>query len=88
MSGEGHLIPARWPAARKTLFERMTEAQRVEPEPCPECGGCGYTVGPGCCGNFARDGSCRGHCAVQTQYQCGYCIGTCVDPLAGEGDHA
>lgn len=66
--------------------ELLALAERVEKatgpsQPCPECGGSGYSVGPGCCGNYSPHGDCRGDCAVETQYMCGYCGGACFDVL-------
>ncbi|MED5549755.1 MAG: hypothetical protein VX529_10385, partial [Pseudomonadota bacterium] len=46
---------------------------------CPACGGEGiiYGMEPDCCGDFAPDGSCRGHCCVprETAEQCPDCNG-------------
>lgn len=55
-----------------------------EPERCDECGGCGYTVGPICCGNRSN-GECRGDCAIPEQLPCWSCDGTGHDPAEVSG---
>lgn len=73
-----------------TLTPEQRAAGWRDQEYCPECGGCGYTVGPGCCGNYHPHGGCRGDCAVQTQYACQTCDGRGViecDPYLPETSH-
>lgn len=55
------------------------------PIPCEACGGEGYVVDQGCCGNFGRTGECLGHCSIPIQAQCSLCSGGVVGFVEPEG---
>ncbi len=41
---------------------------------CQECGGCGYHIVSGCCGQYTRTGECCGQ-AIPEQARCERCSG-------------
>lgn len=42
---------------------------------CPDCGGSGYRVAHGCCGNVGDSGECKAWCVVPVQVGCHSCGG-------------
>jgi hypothetical protein len=50
----------------------MAETIAIE---CPECGGSGFWMDMGCCGNVGPSGECRGYCVIPEQAPCDACGG-------------
>lgn len=51
---------------------------------CCQCGGCGWQIDQGCCGNYLHTGECVGYCSVPVQRECSQCNGGGVIELQHE----